>query len=263
MEVGGDIIYLGPDGVRYLSATVKNNDFSLERVSKNITNEINTLIRINARYTATVLRGKSQYRIFSFLANKPAKSNLAYLATKYVDQSAEGMSWASLSGYKIYSVDSKQFLDNEIILFSSDTSYVYRMESGNSFDDQEISCIFETPFMPITDPRIRKTLYKHSLYTSLSGAFNLTVAIKLDYRGPQTIQPPAFEIESLSPGGAYYNSPTAIYGVSRYSRPTRENFVNNVVGSGFTFALRYTESSTSPSFNLDYAILEFKVNERR
>jgi hypothetical protein len=262
-EVGGDIIYLGPDGVRYLSATVKNNDFSLERVSTNITKEINTFIRSNVDFASTVVRGKSQYRLFSFSSSTPRQNTLSYLATKYIDQSAEGVSWSSLSGIKVYSIDSKQFLDNEVILFSSDTNYVYRMESGNSFDGTDIECVFETPFMPITDPRVRKTLYKHTLYTSINGLFHLDFGIKIDYRGAGIIQPPTITLDSNAGTAAVYGDPTSIYGVVRYSTPNKENFISNVVGSGFTFAIRYTEKSSNPSFNLDYVILEYKNNERR
>ena len=47
-EVGGDIMYLGPDGVRYLSATERNNDFGLERASKNIQSELVKLVNTNS-----------------------------------------------------------------------------------------------------------------------------------------------------------------------------------------------------------------------
>ena len=38
------------------------------------------------------------------------------------------------------------------------------MDSGNSFDGSAIEAIYESPFMPITDPQIRKTMYKLTLY---------------------------------------------------------------------------------------------------
>jgi len=262
-EIGGDIIYLGPDGIRYLSATVKNNDFGLERASGNIQNEITNLISVTNKYSSTVLRAKSQYRIFTYEGSVPASNTEAYSATMFSDQNVSKVEWSQLRGFKVYAIDSKQFNDKEIILFSSDQDYIYRMESGNSFDSQPIECVFETPFMPLTDPRIRKTLYKHSLYSTTSGVFNLTCGIKIDYRQPKIIQPSIFTVGSTSLGGAVYGDSGSLYGVVVYSAPAQDLFVNTVVGSGLTFALRYFENSTNPSFNLDYAVLEYRTNERR
>lgn len=262
-EVGGDILYLGPDGVRYLSATQKIGDFGLERASSNIQKEINTLIKSAVKFVSTVIRGKSQYRLFSFSSSVPDTSSETYLATRYSDQSTARIEWSQLSGFKVYSVNSRQYLEDEYIVFCSDTNYVYRMESGSSFDGEPIECIFQTPFMPISDPRIRKTVYKHSLYSTTSGLFELTCAIKLDYLQPNTIQPASFVVGSSGGGGAVYGASGSIYGVSLYSSPVQDLFVNAVNGSGFTIALRYSEVSTRPSFTLDYALLEYRNNERR
>lgn len=262
-EVGGDIMYLAPDGVRFLSATERNNDFGLERASAKIQDQITTLINTNCNYASLVVREKAQYRLFSYLTSVPRSYAEGYIATKYSDQEVTNIAWSKTVGMKVYAASSRQFRDSEIILFSSDDGYVYRMENGASFDGVDIEAIFETPFTPITDPRVRKTAYKHSLYAELSGGISLEVGLKLDYKAPNIIQPTTFLVSSDSGGSSVYGSPNAIYGSSVYAGAEQVTYVNQLVGSGFTFALRYEELSTNPPFTLDYAILEFGTNERR
>jgi hypothetical protein len=164
---------------------------------------------------------------------------------------------------KVFSVHSRQYGDNEVILFGSNTGLVYRMEFGASFAGEAINAIFETPYFPYTDPRIRKTVYKHTLYAKLGGAFNLQCNIRLDYKAPNTIQPNTFYLASTGGLADVYASTTAIYGVTTYGSNIHNTYTNPVIGSAFVMALRYQDNSTNPSFALDYAVLEFTENERR
>lgn len=262
-EIGGDILYLGPDGIRFLSATERNEDFALELASSKIQPNISRMIRNNHRYSSMVIRGKSQYRIFTYSDSLPRELSGGYTATKFSDQSVDNISWSSIKGMKVYCVDSKQYGDNEVILFGSDTGLVYKMETGASFDGQEITAVFETPYFIYTDPRVRKTVYKHTLYAKLGGAFNLECNIRLDYKAPGTIQPPSFYLMNEAGVADVYGSPTAIYGTTVYGSNIHNTYTNPVIGSGFTMALRYQDSSVNPSFALDYAVLEYTENERR
>lgn len=259
-EVGGDIMYLGPDGVRWLSATERNNDFGLERASAKIQNKAISIINSNCGYTALVVRAKNQYRLFTYIAATPTALSEGLLATKFSDQGTTDISWARVVGMKVYSGHSRQFRDREVILFTSDTGYVYKMESGNSFDGVDINAVFETPYMPINDPRIRKTFYKHSLYIKTQGLFSLSTNLRLDSNASGSIQPPVFNLGSNT-GTAIWGQAT--WGQFRYSQAVADIFVNQLVGSGFVAALRYEDTSSNPPFTLDYVILEYSTNERR
>lgn len=262
-EVGGDILYLGPDGIRWLSATERNNDFGLERASKNIQKEILQRISTDCGYTSITINSKNQYRLFFYLDNVPREFSEGVLTTLYTDQSVENIQWAKLVGMKIYTGDHQQFRDREITLFSSDTDFVYRMDSGNSFDGESIETIFETPYMPINDPRVRKTVYKHDLYAQTQGNFSLNVFIRYDFNREGIIQPAGFNIGGNSGVESVYGSPFSIYGTSIYTTVMPTEFRNNTVGSGFTVAIRYQENSTNPPHTLQHTTLEFATNERR
>ncbi len=262
-EVGGDLIYLGPDGLRYLSATERNSDFGLARASEKVQRALTSQLSNGANsYASVTISQKNQYRFFIYQDSVPASNSEGYVATKFSNQSVENVSWGALMGFKVYAIDKYQSARIERILFSNTDDYIYVMDNGNSFDGDDIECIFETPYMPITDPKMRKTLYKHTLYARPLGPFSLDVTIKFDYDSAVSSQPPTFTI-SGGAGVAVYGSPAAIYGVSLYGNTPDENFYSNTLGSGFVVAVNYYEKSTNPSFTINFIILEYKQNERR
>lgn len=262
-EVGGDVMYLGPDGVRWLSATERIGDFGLERASEAIQTDVLSSLGSGNKYCSLVVRAKNQYRIFSYLNSLTKDSSEGYIGTKFSDQSTINIQWSKIRGMKVSAADSKQFQDRERILFISDTGYVYKMEFGNSFDGDDIEAIFETPYMSITDPKIRKTIYKHTLYTKVTGSFHVDVSLRFDYGQPNVIQPRAFTLGSDGSKVFYYGDPISLYGTATFSTELQDLYINNTVGSGFTVALRYTDKSTKPAFLLEYAVLEFSQDERR
>lgn len=259
-EVGGDIMYLGPDGIRWLSATQRNNDFGLERASANIQSKALSIITSGATYASLPVRSKNQYRLFTYIESKPSSLSEGLIATKFSDQGTTNIAWSRTLGIKVYSAHSRQFPDREVILFTSEDGYVYRMDFGNSFDGTPIKAVFETPYMPINDPRIRKTIYKHTLYLKTQGPFSFTVNLRFDYNPSGSIQPPGFTLASSTGTGIWGQS---TWGSFTYSKSVSDTFVNQTVGSGFVVAIRYEDNSTNPPFTLDYVILEYGTNERR
>jgi hypothetical protein len=262
-EVGGDLIYLGPDGLRYLSATERNSDFGLARASEKVQKVLTSQLSNGSNsYASITISKKNQYRFFIHQDNVPSTSSEGYVATKYSNQSVENISWGNLMGFKVYSIDKYQSARLERILFSNSSDFVYVMDQGNSFDGQDIECIFETPYMPITDPKIRKTVYKHTLYARPSGPLSLDVTLKFDYDQTTSSKPPTFTLIGGA-GLAVYGSPEATYGLSIYGATPDENFFNNTLGSGFVVAINYYEKSSNPSFTLNFTLLEYIQNERR
>jgi hypothetical protein len=263
-EVGGDIMYLAPDGLRLLSATDRIGDFGLQIASSPITRDANKFSGSSTNFASLVLREKAQYRIFSYNASEQDHLAKGLLATKFSDQGAESIAWASLVGFKVYCCDSKYTDSSEAVLFANEDGYVYQMEQGSSFDNSPIQAIYESPYMPISDPQMRKTFYKLTTYLEPSGSVSLDLNIKYDFgriRGFDVIQPDTDTIQTTSAGISFYG--TAIYGTSSYGGQLDTVYTNQVVGSGKTIALRYEDNSTNPSFSLDTAILEFTQNDRQ
>jgi len=259
-EVGGDIMYLGPDGVRFLSASERENDFGLNRASNNIQDRVTRVFRPNGHFCSITISKKGQYRLFDFSNTVPRATSRGWLAVKFSDQTVNNISWSTLKGFKIYSVDKFQNDSGDFIVFSSDDGYIYRLESSNGLDGQPIEAIFETPYLPISDPKVRKTIFKHTLYTRLSGTFSLDVDLSFDYKNTKASFSTPFELEN-DEGSSIYG--TAIYGESVYGAMGESEFYTNVNGSGFVVSCRYSSSNTNPPYNLNFLILEYRNNERR
>lgn len=261
-EVGGDIMYLGPDGVRYLSASERENDFGLTRASQKIQNKILEGLSATTQYSSVTIASKNQYRLFLYKSNVAQANSVGFIATKFSNQTADDISWSTTKGIKVYGVSKFQGVDNEYILFCSDDDYIYTMESSSSFDGKDIEAIYETPYMPITDPKLRKTFYKHTLYARPSGLFSLMANLKFDYGQPNSSPASPFSISGDS-GSSIYGEPSTVYGTATYGSRAEEQYYNNTVGSGFVVAIRYSDLSQRPPFNLNFVVLEYRQNERR
>lgn len=260
-EVGGDILYKGPDGVRFLSATEKNDDFALERASENIQSNITDVFVAPEDAVSFVVRNKAQYRLFYYNGDTEAGSQTGFVASRFADQTSSNISWGTLQGFKVYVADSQQFNAAEVIAFSDGTSRVYQAEWGFSFDGGVIDAVFETPFIFFEDPRIRKTFYKHHVYLRTLGDYSLFTQLRLDFADPQIIQPQQQSFTFDSSAASLYGS--AIYGVSTYATPQRTALMENLVGSGFSASLTYSDSSTSPSITISSAVLEYSYHDRK
>lgn len=261
-EVGGDIVFLGPDGVRLLSATERIGDFGLNVASRPIQAEVNSFRQTSNSFSSCVVREKSQYRIFGYRESIQEDSSKGFVATQFIDQSAP-LSWAQLRGFKVYCSCSiySSAQSKEIILFGNSNGYIYQMEQGSSFDGANIRATFHTPFWSINDPRLRKTIYKITSYLSCEGGLDGAVSLRFDFDDPQAIQPSQLDIVCTQDEASRYG--TALYGVATYGSKMRTIFTNQAVGSGFTVSAQYTFNNTKPPFSLDSVALEFATEDRQ
>jgi len=261
-EVGGDVMFLGPDGLRLLSGTERIGDFGLGVVSKTIQKEVTDFITANTSFTSVVIRNKSQYRILGYNNNIGQANAQGILGTQMAGQGGEGMSWADLRGIRAYVADSRFFQNAETIVFANDDGYLYQMEEGNSFDGSNIQTTFATPYMPINDPRIRKTFYKMFLYTDPQGSVSFDVSLKLDFDQKNSVQPTKIDFNNATGTVAFMGAAT--YGSTAvYSSKLKTLFETQIIGSAFVVSLQYTSDSVDPPFSLDAITLEYTTNTRR
>ena len=269
-EFGGDIAYLSPDGIRLLSATDRIGDLALDIASDPIYKDANEFISQTDVFCSVLVRGKSQYRLFAYIPSVQAGSASGLIATKFIAQGGSGIAWSTTKGLKVNVADSTYSGATETIMFGNDDGFCYRMDSGNSFDGSAIESIYESPFMPITDPQIRKTMYKLTLYANPTGTMNVDVNFKIDFdagNDPSVIQPPAITVSSAAAGGgiSLFGASTSVYGGSgvTYGGVLDKIYKENLIGSFKTIAMRITDNSTNPTFTLDTAVLEYRQHDRQ
>ena len=259
-EFGGDIIYLSPDGIRLLGATDRIGDFALDVASDSIVNDAKDFIAQTDNFCSVLVRNKSQYRIFSYLPSVQKSIAQGLIATKFISQGGEGISWATTKGIKANVADSTYAGSDEVVMFANNDGFCYEMDSGNSFDSEKIESIYESPYMPITDSQLRKTLYKLTLYAEPTGQMNLDVQFNLDFDSSNdfsVVQPPKINISTAGSTTA-----TAIVNgtVTSSSTLAVDNNSGNilvgqiVVGTGISGTVKVTGVTNQQNIVLDTAV---------
>jgi len=262
-EFGSDVMFLGPDGLRLLSATDRIGDFGLAVVSKTIQKEITDLISASSSFSSIVIKEKSQYRLFGFNSSFSEENALGVLGTQLSGEQGGAIGWAELRGFNAYVADSNYVDRAEVIVFANGTGYVYQMESGSSFDGSNILATFSTPFVPVNDPRIRKSFYKLFLYVNPVGSVSVDLNLKLDFDDEGLIQPETITLSNSNAAAGFYGAPTSVYGTTVFGGKLKRQFETQVIGSGFTVSLQIASDGTDPPFSLDAATLEFASHDRR
>jgi hypothetical protein len=268
-EVGGDIAFLGPDGVRLLSATDRIGDFGFAVASRPIQSETNTLVNNNTDFASCVIRSKNQYRLFGYRSTVTQSTSAGILATQFSDQSAQNMQWGEVRGLLVYVADSvySNADAQEVIIFANRDGYVYKMESGNSFDGSNITAYYYTPYFSFGDPRVRKTFYKLTTFLDPEGSISGVVTPKLDFdestslQPEPLIQPQPVEFNNEANAASFYGSAT--YGSASFGGNLQYVFINQLIGSAFTISFQYVFDSTDPPFSLDALAIELAGNDRQ
>ena len=259
-EFGGDIIYLSPDGVRLLGATDRIGDFALDVASDTIFKDAKEFISNTNTFCSVLARNKAQYRIFEYRSAVQSSNSKGLIATKFVSQGGSGINWSTTKGLKVYAADSVYSGSNEVLMFGNDDGYCYLMDSGNSFDGSNIEAIYESPFMPITDPQLRKTLYKLTLYADPTGRMNLDVNFKLDFESENDlaiVQPPTINIgtpASSTVTALVNGATTSSTLVSLVSNVGTIEVGQTVVGTGISGTVKVTGVTNQQNIVLDTAV---------
>ena len=136
------------------------------------------------------------------------------------------------------------------------------MEQGNTLDGANIAASFATPFVPLGDSEVRKTVYKGTTYLDVNGTFDLEYSLKFDYDQPDSVQPDSI---LTTDSAASVTFGEGIYGTSPFGNKQKAIYEVQNTGSGFTISILYetTGSGTDAVFSVDSATLEYTVNDRR
>ena len=262
-EVGSDVMFLGPDGLRLLSATDRIGDFNLAVVSKSIQSETTNVTASSTSFASVIVRQKSQYRLLGYNTSISPSNSTGLIGAQLEQDGGLVFNWAELRGIKAYVANDDYTAKTELIVFANDSGYVYQMESGNTFDGENITATFSTPYVPINDPRLRKTFYKLFLYTDPEGSIDIRATPKLDFDNFGTVQPNPIIISNSTTAVFFYGATRATYGSARYASKLGTLFESQLVGSGFTISLQFISEGSDPPFSLDAAMIEFATFDRR
>ena len=209
-EIGGDLIFLAPDGLRTVAGTARIGDVELGTVSKAIHPLINDLARNVNDYviSSMVHRDKSQYRLFYTDTTKNKSEQRGIIGTLRPD----GFQWSETRGIEVTEIGTGF---NEVGVeehFHGDTDgYVYLHDSGNDFDGSNILARYATPDYDYGDLGTLKTLHYMRVSASAEGVVEPDVQVRFEYGNTDIPQPPElFDLGTINPpsifGEALFNT---------------------------------------------------------
>ena len=259
-EIGGDLLFLAPDGLRTVAATARIGDVELGSVSKPIQKRIQDIGFDNV--SSVIVRNKSQYRIFYPKTDGVVSDQKGILATLKRTQQGIGFEFADIKGMKPSSMDSGFISNTEYIIEGGYDGYVRRQESGDTFDGSNVVAMYRSPDLPLGDAGIRKLMQRVILNYEVEGTVSAQLRVRYDSDSKDVPQPTFFDIDS--PGGiALYGSSSSTYGNAVYDSSGAPVFRRAIEGSGFLVAVRVNHDSSNNPFTLHSYQLEFTAGGRR
>jgi len=260
MELGGDLIFMGPDGLRLVSATDRIGDVELETISKNIQSIVTdtaTAADLDG-LNSVVIRQKSQFRIF--LAGSEDSGIVGGLR-----QSRQGgmqFEFGQLLGISATCADSGYIDQIEYVIHGDSNGKVYRQELGFDFDGAEIFSLFQTPYFHMGDPELRKNFLKVSTYMRSEGTNNIAMGLVYDYEDEFVLNPTDYTLSTEGAAAIYNEVAYDSDGVIFDGNPS-PILKTNVAGSGTSISIKYVTNDTNPSHSIQGIVLLFGVNDRR
>lgn len=264
-EIGGDLIFLAPDGLRTVAGTARIDDVELSSISRKILPLVNNIINNFSNYTVSsmVIRERSQYRLFYYQSGQASLGQKGIIGTfKYSSEGIPAFEWSETKGLSVKFCTSTINNDGTEALFHIDeTGYVYKHDTGNSFDGSNVEAEFQTPDMDYGDNGLRKSLYKIKANIEPEGTQNdLNLRIRYDFESSEVPQPGNFAVGNLSSPSLFG---TAKFGTGRFGATTLPSKSVTVTGSGFSNNFKFFSNDTNSPYSVNGMFVSFIAGGRR
>ena len=264
-EIGGDLIFLAPDGLRTIAGTARIDDVELSSISRKILPLVNEIINNFANYTISsmVIRERSQYRLFYYRSGQAVSGQRGIIGTfKYNSEGIPAFEWSQTKGLPVKFCTSDVHNDGTEVLFHTDeTGYVYKHDTGNSFDGANVVAEFQTPDMDYGDNGLRKSLYKVKTNIEPEGTQNdLLLRIRYDFESGEVPQPGNFAVGNLSSASLFGS---AIFGTATFGATTLPSKSVLVTGSGFSNNFKFFSDDTNAPYSVNGMFVSFIAGGRR
>ena len=261
-EVGGDILFLAPDGVRTIAGTVRIGDVELSSVSRQIQSIIKD-IAANPAYilTSGVLRSKSQYRLFYSTNTESPSVARGIIGTL----TADGFAWSETLGIQALGMVSDLDVTGvERVMHGDKDGSIYNHAAGSSFynagEATNISSVYQTPDFDFGDVGTRKTLKYARVSFSPEGAVSPSFRVRYDYEDPNIPQPEPFTVTTIALPAIFG---TAVLGVVTFGATSDPMERITLEGSGNTCSFRISSEDQKPAYAVNGIYVDYMPSGRR
>lgn len=252
IEIGGDILFLASDGIRPIQGTARIGDIELQTVSKPIQQILQALPE---NYdldlmSSVVIKNKSQFRYFFPNETGSVTDAFGIIGGLRFANNSVGWEFGELLGIRSFVAYSDTINTIETTVHGDLDGYVFKQESGNSFNGDDVIAVYATPFFYFDSTERRKIFHKVSLYTRPEGTSSFNMAVYYDWDDPNKYNPNSYSLSTqgailryFSTGGTYGS--TFTFGGS--SSPVLEK---NIQGSGRSVSFVITSIGTEAPYSI-------------
>lgn len=265
-EVGGDIIFLAPDGLRTIAGTMKIDDIEMSTVSHKINPTVRDMIQNIANYdlSSLVIRSKNQYRLYYPNSLQAVTAGEGIIGVLKVVEGMPRWEWSKTKGIAPSCIASYYDEGNlEKIYHGGYDGYVYEHDTGNTFDGTNVNAEFKTPDIGYGDVGIVKNLHWLKVSVKPEGDTAIEVRVKYDYESGDIHHPTNYTLGAVSTpskfGTATFNT-TSTYIFGAPDIPAKKL---NIEGSGFTNSFAFVTEDANASYNIQSFHVDFIPTGKR
>jgi len=260
-EFAGDLIFLGPDGLRTVAGTARIGDVELGTISSNVQSLFDENISNATAFDSVVIPEKTQYRLFfSKDAGSESLTEGIICVLKGGAGGQQSYEYSRIKGIKPACTDTFITAGDVLALHGGFDGYVYRQEEGSTFDGSAINGKYRSPDLTFDDPGIRKHMQKVIVNYKPDSTINANLFVRYDYESAESARPASYPLNSEDIAGIYGIS---TYGNPTYGGPSQPLLRQSVEGSGFAVALRVNDNGSTPAYSLKGFQLEYQLGARR
>jgi len=256
-EFAGDLIFLGPDGLRTIAGTARIGDVELGTISSNVQSLFRENIANSGAFESLVIPDKTQYRIFFSKEDGGEKGTIGIICV----MKGQAFEFSKLRGIRPSCTDTS-IQDGDVIpIHGGFDGFIYRQDQGDTFNGQLISGKYRSPDLTMNDPGIRKHMQRVNINYAPESTLDADMFVRYDYEAQESTRPAAYPLDSLNVAGIYGS---VVYGVSSYGGPSQPIVRKAVEGSGFAVALRIEDGGTATApYSLKGFQMEYQLGARR
>ena len=268
-EIGGDLVFLAPDGIRTLAGTVRIGDVELGTVSRSIQPIIKRIADNIGTYniSSIVIRDKSQYRLYYGTSSTGTASEGIIGTLKTNEQGFTQFQWAETFGIDASTAAASGFNSSgvEKHYHGDYNGYVYNHDTGNSFNPAEvetnIKAEYQTPDLDYGDLGTLKTLKYVKISATPEGEISSSLRIRYNFDDPDSPQPSDYSISVDKPslfGNATFTTGSYVFGAA--SDPITRQVVE---GSGHSNYFRVFSDDTKDPYTVNGLYIDYVPSGRQ
>lgn len=265
-EIGGDLLFLAPDGFRPVAGTSRIGDVELETVSKAIQVRLVDMIKNYDMDTmnGVVIRSKSQVRFFVGDETFNVQDSYGIIGGLADQDGSINWGFGELTGIRASCATSDYIGRTEYVLHGDYDGKVYRQEVGTSFSGRDILAVYSTPYLDFGDTEIRKVMRKVNTFIRAEGPVQLYLSMSYDWGDYNTSRPSPYSQESEGGPVQYagrnidYNGANILYGGN--SKPI---LTSDIQGSGYSARATLVTVGQSEPYSIQGIVFEFSIAGRR